>query len=147
MEKPTRWAGTDEWRRTRPEGRVRRLMERRFRRPARALALSLGSLLLQAEASALADNLSVLEGRWLGDGFQVVIDADRAQANMDPWKPFDWRRIEVKEYDGAAITFSIGAELFYGTLEADTMTLEGTSFRGTKTLERTRDASLRGSLQ
>jgi len=122
-------------------------MERRFRRPARAIALSLGSLLLRAEASALADNLSLLEGRWLGDGLQVVVDADRAQANMDPWKPFDWRRIEVKEYDGVAITFSIGAELFYGTLDADTMTLEGTSFRGTKTLERTSDTALRGSIE
>ena len=75
------------------KGRARRLMGRRTRRPAGALALSLGSLLLQAEASALADNLSVLEGRWLGDGLQVVVDADRAQANMDPWKPFDWARI------------------------------------------------------
>jgi hypothetical protein len=127
--------------------RARRLMGRRIFTPAWALALSLGSLLLQAEASALADNLSVLEGRWLGDGLQVVVDADRAQANMDPWKPFDWRHIEVKEFDGAAITFSIGAELFYGTLEADTMTLEGTSFRGTKILQRTNDTALRGSLE
>ena len=53
----------------------------------------------------------------------------------------------MKEYDGVAITFSIGAELFYGTLEADTMTLEGTSFRGTKTLERTGETALRGSLE
>ncbi len=122
-------------------------MDWRIRLPARAFALSLASLLLQAEASALAGNLSLIEGRWLGDGLQVVVDADRAQANMDPWKPFDWRHIEVKEYDGAAITFSIGAELFYGTLEADTMTLEGTSFRGTKILERTNDTALRGSLE
>lgn len=140
----------DDWRRADRTGRTQQLMRRNFRRPARVLARifvwSFGSLLLQAEASASADELSLLDGRWIGDGLQVVVDADRAQANMNPWKPFDWQRIEVKERDGAEITFTIGAELFYGTLQADTMTVEGTAFRGVRSLQRSRDAALRGSL-
>lgn len=116
-------------------------------RPAQLLALSFAALLLHAEASAAANELSLLDGRWIGDGLQVVVDADRAQANIDPWKPFDWRRIEVKEHNGAEITFTIGAELFYGTLEDDQMTIEGTGFRGVRSLQRSTDAELRGSLR
>jgi hypothetical protein len=77
-----------------------------------------------------------LDGVWHGDGYSLRIDARRAQANIDPEKPFHWQRFRVKEVGNGLIVFSIGAEIFEAKLAGDDLELTGTSFRGERFLTR-----------
>ena len=49
----------------------------------------------------------------------------------------------IKEVTADEIVFSVGAELFEAKLDADTLTLKSTSFRGPRVLFR--DTQLRGT--
>jgi hypothetical protein len=77
-----------------------------------------------------------LDGVWRGDDYALKVDARRAQANIDPEKPFQWQRFQVKEVGDGAIVFSIGAEVFEAKLAGDSLELTGTSFRGERLLTR-----------
>ena len=80
------------------------------------------------------------------DDFVLRVDAKRAQASIDPDRPFEWQRFLVKEVSEDEIVFTIGAELFEAKLvEADTLILTGTNFRGARVLFR--DAALRGTTE
>lgn len=89
-----------------------------------------------AAASPFADAASQLDGRWEGDGFVLKIDSSRAQASLDPSRPFHWQRFVVKEVTEDAFIFAIGNELFQATVDAEALRLSGTSFRGEKVLRR-----------
>ena len=47
----------------------------------------------------------------------------------------------VARWDGDKVTFTVGAELFEATLDADSLTLTSTSFRGERMLQRAQDAA------
>ena len=68
----------------------------------------------------------------------------RAQASVDAGRPFAWEHFLVKEVTPTEVVFSIGAELYEARIEDDTLTLTGTSFRGTRVLFRGGD-DLRGT--
>lgn len=96
-----------------------------------------------AHASPFSDAADLLNGEWRGADFVLKVDAKRAQASIDPTRPFAWERFLIKEVSGGQIVFAVGAELFEAKLDADTLTLTGTSFRGPRVL--LRDTGLRGT--
>jgi hypothetical protein len=94
---------------------------------------------MSTAASTYAEAGRLLDGEWRSEAFVLRIDADRAQASMTPARPFEWQRFLIKDAYGNHVVFSIGAELFEATVEADTLTLTGTSFRGERVLLRNSD--------
>jgi hypothetical protein len=106
------------------------------------LALLAGSS-ISAATSTYAEAGRLLEGEWRGDEFVLRIDAARAQASIAPDRPFEWQRFLVKEAHDNEVIFSIGAELYEAKVDADTLVLTGTSFRGARVLFRNTD--LRGT--
>ena len=105
------------------------------------LALLAGSSVFAA--SRYEDAAQRLDGEWRGADLVLRIDAERAQASMTPDRPFEWRRFIIKDIRPDEIVFSIGAELYEAKVDADTLTLTGTSFRGARVLFR--DDDLRGT--
>jgi hypothetical protein len=105
------------------------------------LALLAGSSALAA--SRYADAAQRLDGEWRGAEVVLKIDAERAQASMTPDRPFEWRRFIIKDIGPNEIVFAIGSELYEAKIDADTLTLTGTTFRGAKVLFR--DDGLRGT--
>jgi hypothetical protein len=95
-------------------------------------------------ASAFSEAAERLDGEWRGGDFVLRIDARRAQASVDAARPFAWDRFLVKEATGSEVVFTIGSELYQATIDNDTMTLTGTSFRGTRVLFRL-ESALRGT--
>jgi hypothetical protein len=89
-----------------------------------------------AWASPFVDAATRLEGGWEGDNYVLRVDAQRAQASVDAARPFAWQRFLVKEVEGDRVTFAIGAELFEATIDADSLVLTSTSFRGERKLRR-----------
>jgi hypothetical protein len=84
-----------------------------------------------------------LDGDWRGGDFVLRIDARRAQASVDPSRPFEWEHFLIKEVNDREIVFAIGADLFEAKLETDVLTLTGTGFRGARVLFR--EPNLRGT--
>lgn len=112
---------------------------------ARVLLLG-AALILGAQSSGASeffDAAKRLDGEWRGGSFVLKVDAGRAQASVDPARPFEWENFLVKEVSGEAIVFAVGAELYEAKLDADTLTLTGTTFRGSRVLMR--ESSLRGT--
>jgi hypothetical protein len=112
----------------------------------RALILAVlvfSAALSPARASPFSDAADLLNGDWRGADFVLKVDAKRAQASIDPTRPFTWERFLIKEVSGGQIVFAVGAELFEAKLDADMLTLTGTSFRGPRVL--LRDTGLRGT--
>jgi hypothetical protein len=105
------------------------------------LALLAGSSAFAA--SRYADAAQRLNGEWRGAEVVLRIDAERAQASMTPDRPFEWRRFIIKDIRPDEIVFAIGAELYEAKIDADTLTLTGTTIRGAKVLFR--DDGLRGT--
>jgi hypothetical protein len=104
-----------------------------------------------AAASLLHEAAQKLDGRWQGDGYEIVIDGERDQASTDPARPFQWQRFLVKQVEGDEIVFTVGAELFQARLDADRLTLTSTGFRGERSLTRLvppeeMDFTLRGTI-
>lgn len=112
-----------------------------------ARVLLLGAALIAgahlAIASPFSDAAARLDGEWRGGGFVLRVDAGRAQASIDPDRPFAWDNFLIKEVSADQVVFAIGAELFEAKLGSDTLTLTGTSFRGARVLMR--ESSLRGT--
>ena len=90
-----------------------------------------------AAASPFGDAANLLDGEWHGDGFVLKIDSSRAQASLDPSRPFEWQRFVVKEVTEDDVVFAVGNELFEASVEAESLKLSGTIFRGEKLLRRT----------
>jgi len=107
-----------------------------------ALALSGYGYCVQA-APSFWQAARQLDGDWRGADFVLRVDARRAQASLDPVHPFAWEHFLIKEVSEDEIVFSVGAELFEARVDSDTLTLTGTSFRGTRVLYR--EANLRGT--
>ena len=106
------------------------------------------TLALFGEVSALAatpfsEAAEKLDGEWRGADFVLRVDARRAQASVDPQRPFEWEHFLIKEVSAGEIVFAVGAELFEAKLDANVLTLTGTSFRGARVLFR--EADLRGT--
>jgi len=112
-----------------------------------ARVLFLGAALIAgaqfAYASPFSEAAGRLDGQWRGSDFVLRVDAKRAQASIDPGRPFAWEHFLIKEVSAEEIVFTIGAELFEAKVDAGTLTLTGTSFRGPRVLFR--DTSLRGT--
>lgn len=106
-----------------------------------AHCLFLASLAL-ASASPFSDAATLLDGTWRGGDFILRIDAKRAQASVDADRPFAWKQFLIKEAAPGDIVFAVGADIYEARVEADTLTLTGTSFRGARVLMR--EAALRG---
>jgi len=94
-------------------------------------------------ASPFSEAAGLLDGQWRGGDFVLRVDAKRAQASIDPVRPFEWEHFLIKDVTSKEIVFTIGAELFEAKLDTDTLTLTGTSFRGARVLFR--DTALRGT--
>jgi hypothetical protein len=107
-----------------------------------ALAL-LSAASFAAEDSRLLEAAKRLDGNWQGNGFVLRVDIQRAQASIDPNRPFEWQRFMVKEVTPDEIVFTIGAELFEARVAEDTLTLSGTNFRGRRYLWREGPLKLR----
>lgn len=106
----------------------------------RTLALALGLLAAapaNAAGSPFTDAADLLDGRWQdSEGFVLRIDQERAQASVDPARPFKWQRFLVKAVEGNTIVFAIGSDVFEAALEGGNITLTGTGFRGERILRR-----------
>lgn len=98
---------------------------------------------LSAMATPFSEAADRLNGEWRGADFVLRVDAKRAQASIDPARPFEWERFLIKEVAEGGIVFTVGAELFEARLDAGTLTLTGTSFRGPRVLFR--ETALRGT--
>lgn len=99
--------------------------------------LALAMLVLPvAAASPFAEAARRLDGLWTGDDSVLQVDSRRAQARMDPDRPFQWQRFAVREIRDGAILFAVGAELYEADLDGDTLTLTGTAFVGARLLHR-----------
>ncbi len=112
-----------------------------------ALAL-LAAASFAAADTGFSEAAARLDGEWHGQAFVLKIDARRAQASVDPTRPFEWEHFLVKEVRGDDIVFSIGADLYEAKVDADILTLTSTSFRGERVLFRTTGdatSNLRGS--
>lgn len=101
--------------------------------PSLSVALLASSL---AAASPFGEASKQLDGEWRGDGFVLKVDSRRAQANIDPARPFDWQRFVVKEVTEDEVVFTVGTELFQARINAGTLALTGTGFRGERLLRR-----------
>ncbi len=112
--------------------------------PRFAVALSLFlTLASAAAASPFGEAADRLDGEWQGDdGFVLKIDSDRAQASVDPNRPFHWQRFIIREVTEDDVVFAIGNELFQAKVEPESLRLSGSGFRGEKLLRRARDATL-----
>ena len=91
-------------------------------------------------ASLFNDAAEKLNGEWRGDDFVLRVDARRAQASTAPDRPFEWERFLIKEVIGNEVVFSIGPEIFEAIVDADTLVLTGTAFRGEQVLLRDGEA-------
>ena len=107
------------------------------------LALAFSAGVGASAAATFADAARLLDGAWHGDAFVLRIDAERAQASLATDRPFEWERFIIKDIQGDAVIFAIGAELFEAKIGAETLTLTSTSFRGARVLFR--DITLRGT--
>ena len=104
------------------------------------VALALGSA---AFASPFREAGDRLDGEWRGgEGFVLEVGSDRAQASLDPNRPFQWQRFIIKEVTEDEVVFTIGNELFQAKVEPEALRLSGTGFRGEKLLRRAADATL-----
>jgi hypothetical protein len=116
---------------------------------AMRVASLLGTLLVLLHApnaaafSSFGEAAERLDGEWRGANFVLKVDSKRAQASIDPTRPFAWERFVIREVVENEVVFAIGAELFEAKLEADMLVLTGTSFRGEQLLFR--DTGLRGT--
>jgi hypothetical protein len=106
-----------------------------MRRLLASLAL-LAALAAPGAASVFSDAAERLDGMWRDGDFVLRVDAKRAQASIDPVRPFAWERFLVKEVTPTEVIFTIGSELYQARIEEDTLTLTGTSFRGERVLSR-----------
>jgi hypothetical protein len=95
-------------------------------------------------ASTFSEAADRLNGEWRGDDFVLRVDAKRAQASVDASHPFAWEHFVIKEVTPAEVVFTIGPELYEARIEADILTLTGTSFRGARVLFR-EGGDLRGT--
>jgi hypothetical protein len=95
-----------------------------------------GAAPLAEAASPVEEAARLLDGVWRGEDYALKVDSRRAQANIDPRKPFQWQRFVVKNVDGEAIVFAIGAEIFEAQITGDVLELSSTSFRGERRLTR-----------
>lgn len=105
------------------------------------LALCLAAPLPSQAASPFAQAASTLDGQWKGEDFVLKIDSTRAQASLDPARPFEWRRFLVQSVSGETVTFSVGPDLFEARVADDQLRLTGTTFRGERTLVRQEPAA------
>jgi hypothetical protein len=99
-------------------------------------SIFIGTALLTSGPANAAPVGTVLDGRWSGGEFDIRIDAERSQANLDPEKPFKWERFIVKDATGSRVVFTIGARLFMAELTEDAMTITGFDFPGEVILNR-----------
>jgi hypothetical protein len=100
------------------------------------LLLAAAAPIAARAASPFVDAAARLNGTWEGDGYVLQVDSQRAQASVDPERPFHWERFLVKDVSDDKVTFTVGAELYEAKLAADSLTLTSTSFRGERTLKR-----------
>lgn len=92
---------------------------------------------LAAAQTPFQDAARRLDGMWRGDEHVLRIDSRRAQASIDPDRPFQWQRFLVKQVAADdEIVFTIGAELFEARLDADSLVLTSTGFQGERILRR-----------
>jgi len=89
-----------------------------------------------AAASPFIDAATELDGEWRGEGFVLKVDSRRAQASLDPARPFQWQRFLVREVTDDEVVFAVGAELYEARIDAGALTLTGTTFRGERILRR-----------
>jgi hypothetical protein len=94
-----------------------------------------------ASALSFREATEELNGAWRGDDFFLRVDAERAQASVDPNLPFQWQRFLVKEVVDWKVTFTIGPELFHAIIGPDGLLLTSTSFRGSRVLRREADSA------
>jgi hypothetical protein len=87
-------------------------------------------------ASSFIDAAARLDGTWEGDGYVLQVDSQRAQASVDPNRPFQWQRFLVRAVTEDKVKFAIGSELFEAKIGDDGLTLTSTSFRGEHILHR-----------
>jgi hypothetical protein len=99
-------------------------------------AMLLSGAAATCAASPFSDAAERLNGEWRNDGFVLRVDAKRAQASTAADRPFEWQRFLVKEVAGNEVTFTIGDQLFEAIVDADTLVLSGTEFRGEQVLFR-----------
>jgi hypothetical protein len=77
-----------------------------------------------------------LDGKWKGDGFVLEVDSARAQAKVDPTLPFQWDRYGIKTISDGMVVFAVGAELYEASVDAESIILSSTGFRGKRRLGR-----------
>jgi hypothetical protein len=105
--------------------------------------LALALAVAPVAASPFSEAADLLDGEWEGTDFVLHIDAKRAQASIDPERPFEWRRFVVREVTATEVVFAIGSELFEARVDSDVLVLTSTGFRGERILFR--GAPLRGT--
>ena len=93
--------------------------------------------MMAAPASAAGD-LAPLNGRWRGDGIELLIDTDRLQANAEPSRPFTRVPLLIRNVTGLMFFFSIGRETFLARAERETLSLTRLGSSGTVLLTRVR---------
>ena len=94
-----------------------------------------------AAALSFEEASEELNGAWRGDDYVLRVDSERAQASVDPDRPFQWQRFLVKEVDDWKVTLTVGPELYQAIIGPDGLLLTSTSFRGSRVLRREADSA------
>jgi len=75
-----------------------------------------------ADASGI-EAFHALDGYWRGSGLELTIDPHRAQARLDPRRPFQWEPVNIRNVEGNMVVFTIGPRLFIAYVDGDDLTL------------------------
>ena len=105
------------------------------------IAVLLAGLPHAASGLTYREATEQLNGSWRGEDYVLRVDAERAQASVDPDRPFAWQRFLVKEVADWRVTFTVGAELYQAVIGPDGILLTSTSFRGSRVLRREADSA------
>ena len=108
-------------------------------RPIRSACLGLPAAAWMMAAPAFAaGDLAPLNGRWRGEGIELLIDTDRLQASAEPGRPFTRVPLLIRNVTGPMFFFSIGRETFIARAERETLSLTRLGSSGTVLLNRVR---------
>lgn len=87
------------------------------------------------ERSSLQKAMGLLDGKWSGDGFVLDIDGVRAQAHVDPRRPYQWDRYALITVLDGALIFNVGPDVYRASIQEKSLVLSSTSFRGERRLD------------
>jgi hypothetical protein len=110
-------------------------------RMARTMVLGAALAVAAPSRPSALDKIPDLNGVWIGEGLEIVIDTKRLQGNVDPAKPFERQPFFIRNVTGQMVVFVIGPHVFVARMDGpDKMTVSRDGLFATYALTRARSA-------